>query len=169
MDKIIIPDVETAIGTIAEKPFTTQRRNVQLDEEGLLFESKKLEWTSLNDVKVKFFLGNPYIQMNFENNDEICLWFPTKWYKLRRNPWFASSEQLTMDFIEKVSQFQSNPSLKTKIQSEIAESDHSLTFMGMVYQTTTNSIFLFLPLILLYLLISFVLWVIGSPGGIFEI
>ncbi|OLS28094.1 MAG: hypothetical protein HeimC3_00540 [Candidatus Heimdallarchaeota archaeon LC_3] len=169
MDKIIIPDVETAIGTIAEKPFTTQRRNVQLDEIGLLFESKKFEWTSLNDVKVKFFLGNPYIQMNFENDQKISLWFPTKWYKLRRNPWFASSEQLTMDFIEKVSSFQSDPSLKTKIQSQISESQNSLTLVGRIYQTSTNAVFLLLPLITLYLLISFILWVMDNPGGVFEL
>jgi hypothetical protein len=167
MDKIIISDVEVALGPISNKPFGTQKRNIQLDESGLLFESKKFDWASLKTVEVDFFIGNPYVQCHYGEDTVVSLWFPSKWYKLRKKPWFTTSEQLTTEFIDKIEEFTDHSALKEKILNKI--NDNSTSKSSLIYHWGINLIYIFLPISALYLLISFILWVFANPGGVFEI
>ncbi|MFW9927798.1 MAG: hypothetical protein ACFFD1_00220 [Candidatus Thorarchaeota archaeon] len=171
MEKILIPDVEIYYNNpIPNSPFKTKKRSVQIDENGLLIEGKTYNWKIVEKVEMRFFLGNPYIFLTTTGTDSISFWFPTKWHKFRRGPWYGSSEQLTTDFIEKISLYLkdnynfSQIDLKQEVLEKVQNSSRN------IYQLFINLVYLLLPLSAITLLLVFVLWVFFIAGhGIAEL
>lgn len=78
-----------------------RRIRVKLSDDGLEFLGTQLRWEDITDVHIKFFHGNPYVQLRTtqgEPNKVVSLYFPTKWYHQRREPWHGASQFLTEEF-----------------------------------------------------------------------
>ena len=103
MEEKIFPNVEYKHGAdIPSKPFfrNTQKVFLKTSDEGLTFLGKTYSWSDINHVELKFFNSNPYIQLDISGNTVHSLFFESKFYYRKKDPWFGGSKFFTTEFVK---------------------------------------------------------------------
>ena len=102
MDSFIIPNVKYSPSDIPSKAFFrgTQKLSIKVDDEGLTFNGKSVNWSDITGVKVKFFNCNPYLQLASSSGESFNFFFENKFYYRKKAPWYGASEFITTSFVK---------------------------------------------------------------------
>ena len=158
MDPFIIPNVEFATSDIPSKYFLrgTKKLALKVTESGITLTGQDIKWNEINNVSVKFFNNNPYIQLQTNNNAKYSFFFENKFYSRKKSPWFGASEFITKEFVKTLEE--RNLFTLAKLEANISENNQS-TFL----HTFWYNFALVFPILLI--LLSTTILLIGLFGG----
>lgn len=103
MEEKIFPNVEYLQGSdIPSKAFfrNTSKIAIKASDVGLTMLGITYPWDKITSVKLNFFNGNPYLQLDISGNTKHNLFFETKFYYRKIAPWFGGSSFLTTEFVK---------------------------------------------------------------------
>ncbi|HKZ42155.1 MAG TPA: hypothetical protein VJ044_14415 [Candidatus Hodarchaeales archaeon] len=168
MQPVVIRDAYVAFQELSGLRTKRFKVSLRLADDGITFNSKLHQWSSIKDVVFKDLLGNPYVFLTFENDLFLSFWFKSGWQKLRKAPWHGTSEFYTRKFVEMIAEGASSPDLMAKLDAVISSAPE-LKITARLMQVLHNLYYFLVPTASVLLILLFISYILSNPEGISEL